>query len=243
MSKIHPYCLTIAGFDPSGGAGVIADCKTFEQLNVHGLSVITCNTIQTEDQFFSYNWVDFEIISDQIIKLLERYPIRFIKIGLIKDSEILLALLQLIHLRVKSPVVIWDPIVCPTYDLKGNEEKKFENNFADILKMISVITPNLPEFKLLFGEINPENSDCTVYLKGGHSEDKGKDFLYHNQKIYPFNPKINTSLKKHGTGCIFSSALVAFLSREFSLNKSCYRAKQYVEKRILSNKTLLAYHK
>lgn len=243
MKVQRPYCLTIAGFDPTGGAGVIADCKTFEQLKVQGLSVITSNTVQTEDQFFSYNWVDREIIIDQITKLVDRYPIRFIKIGLMKDQETLLIILNLIHSRIDSPLIIWDPILSPTYKLGEKNENRFDNNLLDILKLVSIITPNLPEFTHLFGEMSPENVNCTIYLKGGHSLNKGKDILFHKGKQYIFNPKIKTNLKKHGTGCIFSAALLAYLSREFPLNKACYRAKQYVEKRIISNNTLLAYHR
>ena len=66
MSRKRPYCLTIAGFDPSGGAGLVADCKTFEQIHVQGLSVLTANTVQTEDQYFDTNWVDPNLLTATI---------------------------------------------------------------------------------------------------------------------------------------------------------------------------------
>ncbi len=247
MSTTRPYCLTIAGFDPSGGAGIIADCKTFEQLKVNGLSVITSNTIQTEDHFFSYNWIETALILEQITQLLDRYPIRFIKIGLIKDAETILAILNLIHLKIVSPFIIWDPILSPTYIEYQKNDDRFQLKLDEIIKHISIITPNLPEFSKLFGEkiskmISLEYS-VILYLKGGHSIQKGKDNLYVKDKEFTFNPKIKTDTSKHGTGCIFSSALLSYLSREFALNKACLKAKGYVEKRIISNKTLLAYHK
>ena len=247
MSKERPYCLSIAGFDPSGGAGIVADCKTFEQLKVHGLSVVTCNTIQTEDQFFSYNWIDTSVIIDQLNKLLDRYPVRYIKIGLIRDVEMLTAVLNILTERIEKPVIIWDPILRPTSGGEEIKNERFSSELNTILKSITIITPNVPEFEHLFGEKKPTEVNTqyeqTLYLKGGHSEIKGKDSLFHKGKIYPINPKIKTERQKHGTGCIFSSALTAYLSRDYPLIKSCLGAKEYVEKRIISNPTLLAYHK
>lgn len=243
MTKQRPYCLTIAGFDPSGGAGIVADCKTFEQLKVHGLSVITCNTIQTEDQFYDYNWIAIETILKQTNKLLDRYPIHFIKIGLVKDVKMLTSILNLLHTRIEKPTIIWDPILQPSYGGEEVEQDRFLVELPSILEKITILTPNLPEYKRLFGKKIPSDISKTLYLKGGHAEIKGKDLLYHEGKIYPINPKVKTDRQKHGTGCIFSSALTAHLSREFPLIKSCLRSKEYVEKRIISNPTLLAYHK
>jgi hydroxymethylpyrimidine/phosphomethylpyrimidine kinase len=247
MAKLRPYCLSIAGFDPSGGAGVIADCKTFEQLKVNGLSVITCNTVQTEDHFFSYHWIALEIVLDQINKLLDRYPVQFIKIGLMQNRSFLLAVLELLHQRIQSPTIIWDPILQPTFGGEEMEADRFSISIPDILSKVSIMTPNAPEFATLFGSQDSKVLSATVVqaiiVKGGHLKEKGKDLLYYKGKMYPFNPKINTTLEKHGTGCIFSSALTALLARESPLIKACLGAKKYVEKRIISNATLLAYHK
>lgn len=247
MIKQRPYCLTIAGFDPSGGAGIVADCKTFEQLKVHGLSVITCNTIQTEDQFYDYNWVAIETILEQTKNLLDRYPIRFLKVGLVKDVEMLTSILNLLHTHIEKPTIIWDPILQPSYGGEEINQDRFLAELPSILEKITILTPNLLEYKRLFGEKAPSDISKTynkiIYLKGGHSEKKGKDMLYNEEKIFTINPKMKTDRQKHGTGCIFSSALTAHLSREFPLIKSCLRSKEYVEKRIISNPTLLAYHK
>ena len=90
----RPNILSIAGFDPSGGAGAIADMKTFEQHKLQGLSVITANTIQTEDKFESLNWIDEEVLFCQLNLLLDRYSIRYAKIGLVKDEVVLGRLLK-----------------------------------------------------------------------------------------------------------------------------------------------------
>ena len=73
MSKKNNYILTIAGFDPSGGAGILADVKTFEQNKCIGMAVQTANTIQTEDEFLSVNWVNEDIVIKQLEKLLIKY--------------------------------------------------------------------------------------------------------------------------------------------------------------------------
>ena len=100
MPKVRPYCLTIAGFDPSGGAGVLADIKTFEQNKVQGLAVITANTIQTEDSFEKINWIEESMVVDQLMTLLNRYEIKFVKIGLIQSGEFLEKIISLLNKHV-----------------------------------------------------------------------------------------------------------------------------------------------
>ena len=245
MSRKRPYCLTIAGFDPSGGAGIVADTKTFEQLRVQGLSVITANTIQTEDQFLSTNWVELTHIEQQLTILLERYPVRYIKIGLVENGTILLSILHLIHRLVERPFIIWDPVLTATAggDLVAD---RFALELPDILSKIDCIIPNLPEYEQLFGKLIPANFSAhytpMLYLKGGHSEQQGKDFLYTHKTVYPFNSQINTPVKKHGSGCILSAAILAHIAREFPLVKASLKSKRYVEKALISNETLLAYH-
>ena len=238
MPKVRPYCLTIAGFDPSGGAGVLADCKTFEQNKTQGLAVITANTLQTEDSFNRVDWIANDLILEQLHLLLDRYKIQFIKIGLISSGDLLEKIIRILHEKCDDPTIVWDPILSASAG--GEFDTKRFNEFLknDICKNI-LITPNLPEYKSL--ELNKQTS--TIYLKGGHSEHLGKDVLYFGGKEFPFSPHVKTDFSKHGTGCIFSSALLANLALEYPMIKACLRAKRYVEKRIISNPTLLAYHK
>jgi hydroxymethylpyrimidine/phosphomethylpyrimidine kinase len=238
MPKVRPYCLTIAGFDPSGGAGVLADCKTFEQNKTQGVAVITANTMQTEGMFKRVDWIKDEIILEQLNLLLERYKIKFVKIGLISSSELLEKIVVMLNEKSNNPKIIWDPILSTS---AGGEfdTKRFIPFLKSNLCKNLIITPNLPEFESL-GLSKTLN---TIYLKGGHSKEKGKDILYFQGKEFPFSPKIKTDLTKHGTGCIFSSALLANLALDYPLIKACLRSKRYVEKRIVSNTSLLAYHK
>ncbi|HLP56486.1 MAG TPA: hydroxymethylpyrimidine/phosphomethylpyrimidine kinase [Fluviicola sp.] len=244
MSRKRPYCVSIAGFDPSGGAGLTADCKVFEQLHVQGLSVLTANTIQTEDQYFDTHWMDPKQVTDQLTVLLQRYPVRYFKIGLIENAEVLLAVLHIIHTNVENPFIIWDPILKPTAggDLSVD---RFSEKLSELLHMISCITPNLPEYQLLFGEQRPETTATTVkmlYLKGGHASSPGKDFLYTEGKCYPFNAHSIPKTGKHGTGCVLSAALLAHFALDYPLVKACLKSKRYIEYYLQSNETLLGYH-
>lgn len=238
MPKVRPYCLTIAGFDPSGGAGVLADIKTFEQNKVQGLAVITANTIQTEDSFEKINWIEESMVVDQLMTLLNRYEIKFVKIGLIQSGEFLEKIISLLIEKQPNVTFVWDPILRATSG--GNFD---ENRFSDFVKTITssklIITPNISEYESL----GLSKNACTIYLKGGHAEKIGHDALYFDGKEFPFAPQVKTGFTKHGTGCIFSAALLANLALEYPMIKACMRAKRYVEKRIVSNASLLAYHK
>ena len=132
MPKVRPYCLTIAGFDPSGGAGVLADIKTFEQNKVQGLAVITANTIQTEDSFEKINWIEESMVVDQLMTLLNRYEIKFVKIGLIQSGEFLEKIISLLIEKQPNVTFVWDPILRATSG--GNFD---ENRFSDLRILVS----------------------------------------------------------------------------------------------------------
>lgn len=237
----RPNILSIAGFDPSGGAGAIADVKTFEQHKLQGLSVITANTIQTEDKFESLNWVDEEVLFCQLNLLLDRYSIRYAKIGLVKDAVVLGRLLK--RLKEQKIVCVWDPILKPT---AGKIIHKEAQQFKGLLHDIDYITPNWEEIEALTGLSGIEGGKSIshltrVYLKGGHSDQLARDHLIKEGKVSSFKPR-KIGLPKHGSGCIFSSAFVANLALGYPEIKACLRAKRYTEMRLLSNSSLLAYH-
>lgn len=244
--KNRPLVLSIAGFDPTGGAGVLADIKTFEQNKTQGFAVITANTIQTENTFVKTNWIDENIILEQVNVLLNKYTFKYVKIGLIPSLEFLNKLLNID--KLKNSKIIWDTILKTS---SGFEFKHNLNNLEEVLKKIYFITPNWNEIKELSKEQDSNKGAeklskyTNVYLKGGHSPKKiGKDYLYTTKgKLYPFNPMGKRALEKHGSGCVFSSALTANFARSFPLIKGCLKAKKYTTEVLESNKGLLGYHK
>lgn len=245
MAQKQPYCLTVAGFDPSGGAGIVADCKTFEQHRVHGLSAMTCNTVQTEDSFLAFNWTADELLLQQLGVLLQRYKIRFVKIGLVRDLEQLNTVLDLLYSHIERPYIVWDPVLKPTAG--GTiDPKRFTDQLSAVLPRIAVLTPNIPEYRLLFGNADPADIvaqyQLNIYLKGGHAEIPGKDRIYQPTKSHALNPKIPVDLQKHGTGCVLSSALTAHMARQYPFGKACLRSKRYVERYLRSDQSLLGFH-
>lgn len=248
MAAARPYALTIAGFDPSGGAGIAADVKTFESHKVQGLSVVTGITFQNEDEFTGVKWMEMEEIEKQVKVLTKKYTIGFLKIGLVKDLDMVLQVAALF--KGSDAKIVWDPILKASagFEVHKNVDKK---KAAEVCKKVYLITPNTSEAQMLTGEkdelkaAKALSSHCHVLLKGGHSEKaKGKDRLFMQEgKQFSFNAKRVSGFPKHGSGCVLSAAITAQLARGNNLQRSCLAGKQYVEKVLWSNKTLLGYHK
>lgn len=241
--------MSIAGFDPSGGAGVLADVKTFELHGVQGLSVITANTLQTEDAFHSVNWVDLEFVLKSVDVLVDRYPVEMIKIGIVPSFDYLLKLVSFIKEKNSTAKIIVDPVI------KSSTGFNFQNVVSEkelitVLEKIFLITPNMEEILQLKKGGNEKNlakelsKYCNVLLKGGHSEnEKGVDHLYlENGTYFELKPASQIKNGKHGSGCVLSAAITANLANGYELEKACRKAKTYVEQFLESSPSLLGFH-
>lgn len=248
MKKNRPYILTIAGFDPSSGAGITADIKTFERLKCYGIAVQTANTVQTDKEFKHCYWTDKNIILNQLQLLLNRFSIGFVKIGIIENSEVLLSCIALLKKHNPNVIIVLDPVLSSGTNF--NFHKKQENLLDGILEHIFLLTPNYKEIEKLYeNKLIKENiihisSKTNLLLKGGHRKDKiGQDLLFTKTgKQFALNPKNKNITEKHGSGCVLASAITCYLALGFPLLKACYRGKKYVEKFLSSNKSLLGYH-
>lgn len=246
--KKRPNIVTIAGFDPSNGAGLTADIKTFETLKCYGLSVCTANTVQNDEVFKACHWMPVEVILNQIEVLFIRFEIDYIKIGLIESWQTLSVVIDKLLELNPSVKIVLDPI------LKSTSEFEFHTSnierLDEILSKIYVLTPNYNEIQQLYPEKNIEetirhiSSKTNLFLKGGHHPTKlGKDVLFIKDGAqFSINPKLNNCSEKHGSGCVLSSAITSYLALGFPLLKACYRGKRYTEKFLSSNKSLLGYH-
>ncbi|GIV30355.1 MAG: hydroxymethylpyrimidine/phosphomethylpyrimidine kinase [Vicingaceae bacterium] len=245
----RPAVLSIAGFDPSAGAGIAADIKTFESLKTKGLAVATCITYQHEDQFFGFEPLDNKIIFNQLTPLLQRYQPAWVKIGMTASFEQLNAIVSFLKKHNENINIIWDPVFRPTFGSDVWPEIKLDLNR---LKQFYLITPNLEEVKLLSGENGIDGAKLLsqhtrVLLKGGHAEgeNKGRDFLVVDGggKVYPFKPKKIRGYEKHGTGCVLSSAITAHLARKFPLIKAVLRSRDYLARFMDTTIDRWGYHK
>lgn len=241
--------LSIAGYDPSGGAGLLADCKTFESHKVLGMGVCTALTYQNDREFDDIQWTKPEDILRQLEILNRQFQFKYIKIGLIENLEVLLQVIDyLIDVRPGSKVVL-DPIFKASAGFDFHQGIAQEQ-FLAIAQKIYMLTPNWDEMQKIFPKKEVKKGAaylsqyCKVYLKGGHNPaELGKDFLYHKDQVYPLNPKTKNPSPKHGSGCVLSSAITANLARDYPLLKACLKAKGYISKFLDSNPTLLGYHK
>ena len=191
MSNNRPYVLSIAGFDPSGGAGVLADVKTFEQHQVYGLAIITGNTIQTEDQFIKMKWMTIDFVLESITILFNKYEIKAVKIGIVPTLDYLEQIVFQIKKLSQKTKIIWDTVLksTTTFDFLQIEN---QTKLASILKKIDLITPNYKEvLQLSTKGINAEtkalllSNHCAILLKGGHNtEELGVDYLFIKNEFF-----------------------------------------------------------
>ena len=181
MSKKRVKILTIAGFDPSGGAGLLADVKTIEANKCAAFAVCTANTIQNEKEFIAVNWIEEDEVFAQMDILLKAHQFKFVKVGLISSLEFLKKIIKIINSYNEKPKIIWDPILSASAGFDFNHDL---TALDEVLKDIYIITPNWNEIKKLSENNDPENGAeqlaqlTNVYLKGGHNPlRKGKDYF------------------------------------------------------------------
>jgi len=240
--------LTIAGFDPSGGAGVLADCKTFEQHAVYGFGVCSALTVQTDDSFLNIHWLSAERIIEQLQPLMNKFVISACKIGIIDSLETLLEVL--VFLKESNPAIqiVWDPVLKASAGYDFHAVDTFHSLDA-VLAGVTLVTPNYSELQQLqsiTGEALIKNDRavfCSVLLKGGHRPDAlGVDTLYEAAGYTTIEAGVSTVFPKHGSGCVLSAAITARLAQGATLPEACRGAKQYIESFLNSNQSLLGYH-
>lgn len=266
--KSRSTVLSIAGYDPSGGAGLLADIKTFETIKVYGLGVATALTWQNESEFERVQWLTIEDILSQIDLLLRKSKVDFVKVGLVESPEIFGQIIDFILAKCPKAKIVWDPILKASAGFDFHSTSSLSDWYKHLFKLY-LFTPNWDELQWL-----SQNSDvtfaaqqfgqfCHVFLKGGHRLDKpGYDLLVRSSKFevqsseykvqslegatvktYSFRPKSTAVWPKHGSGCVLSSAITAYLARGYPLHKACLHAKTYVTHYLGSSEGLLGYHK
>ncbi len=235
MSDTTGYVLTIAGHDPSGGAGILADVRAIESLGSRALSVCTALTYQTENSCRGYRSVSLSDLRQQLLPLFENYPIKAVKIGLFPCIYDLCETLRLIRGALGVVPVVWDPVLKTSsgyifHDLISESELK------TILSHCTVATPNREEVALLSRMSCPDKSaerlsqHAPILLKGGHDQgDMVVDKLYDKELVEVFRSKRFRGVSVHGSGCVHSSALATYLACGDSLLDASKKAFSYMQ--------------
>ncbi len=236
--------MSIAGFDPSGGAGTLADIKTFEQLKVYGFAVLTANTFQSDSEVKRVDWFPIGDILSQIDVILDQFEVNYFKIGITSGSEMFEAIKSHVLKRRPKAKITWDPVLTAS---AGKDFFEGKTDINSLIKGLALLTPNSIEFDKLIG--SPEKAielskNTLIYLKGGHNTAKpGTDTLYWKGKTFNFNPQESRVSEKHGSGCAMASALTANLALGFKPLQASLKSKRYIESVLSSNTSLLGYHK
>ena len=241
MHGKRPIVCSIAGFDPCGGAGVLADIKTFEQLQVQGMAVITGYTIQTEEQCYRVDWRPLEAILAELDVLLQRYDVAAIKIGIVPNAGFLQAVVRRIKQQQHHTQILWDPVLRSSSGLVFFNEETLPR-LARALPAIDLITPNFPEYGRLVQHLDLQ--DTVVLVKGGHRSDlKGVDILCYGHVEVRIEPETDGPVAgKHGSGCVLSSAIASHLALGETMGDACKKGKQYIENYLKSSPTLMGIH-
>jgi hydroxymethylpyrimidine/phosphomethylpyrimidine kinase len=241
------FVLSIAGFDPSGGAGLLADAKTFEQMGVQGIAVNTANTIQNEDSIEYVDWLDDDVIFDQM-EALKDYPIKAVKMGLVGNGKLFGEILEKVNKLWPDAFIVWDPILESTSGFIFHESRSSDYWKRNVDK-IHLITPNVYEMQALSGiedEIKAAkvwSKKCSILLTGGHSKTSiGKDLLVRGGESVEIVGNGKKLHEKHGSGCVLSSAIASELAKGNELEDACRLGKEYIEKFLGSNDSLLGHH-
>lgn len=233
--------LSIAGLDPCGGAGLLADIKTFEANGVLGLGVCSALTYQNHGEFVGLDWVPQDKILAQIAPLLKRYEIGCIKIGLIENLSALEALLSYLEIHLPSVPLIWDPVA------KASAGFIFHDSFdseqlARVLKKLTLLTPNQEEAKLFGANLSTE-CPCAVLEKSKHQSTASVcDELRFDNQNFEFKGQAIEHAAKHGSGCVLSAAIAAALAKGEPLLSACASGRRYSERYLSSSKSLIGFH-
>lgn len=237
--------LSIAGFDPSGGAGVLADIKTFAAFGCFGAAVITSLTFQNTTGVFGAEHQTGRVIRGQIEPLLDDYQIAGIKIGMLPTREAIDVVAEVIEKHSLKNIVV-DPVMVST---SGHElvADNVARHLSDrLFPLADVITPNILEAAALTGlEINNVEDMTTaarklqemcaaVLVKGGHLNDEAADVLVQDKGMRIFRAARVPTRNTHGTGCTLSSAIAALLACGNDLSTAVAIAKAYVTRAIQS---------
>jgi hydroxymethylpyrimidine/phosphomethylpyrimidine kinase len=239
-----PVALTIAGSDPSGGAGIQADLKTFHQLKVYGAAVVTLITVQNSTRVSRVETLDPELVSAQIAAVLEDLPPNAAKTGALGSAAVVEAVAAC---AIECPLVV-DPVMISKHGapLVDADARAALRNY--LLPKATLVTPNLHEAADLAGmpvgnvdqmreaavriaELGP----LSVLIKGGHLDGDAVDILYHEGASTELrSPRIDTR-HTHGTGCTYSAAITAFLARGVPMVEAVTRAKRFINEAIRTN--------
>lgn len=248
MTRI-PKVLSIAGVDPSGGAGIFADIKTFSALGAYGCGVVCALTAQSTQGVSGIAGVEPAFVRRQLDTLFADILIRSAKIGMLGTAPTAIAVAEGLAAPIAAGElvhVILDPVMVAKGGDHLLEPKAISSLREAVLPLATVLTPNLPEAGVLLGSHAPETltemrraaeklrrlladeGERWVLLKGGHLDGDAIDLLHDGDRMIELAAKRIDTRNTHGTGCTLSAAIAALAPQRADLPTAVAQAKHYL---------------
>ena len=238
--------LSIAGSDPSGGAGIQADLKVFSAMKVYGMAVITALTAQNTTGVSKVIALDGEFVAEQIRMVFTDVDVHAVKIGMIANADIASSIAETLSAVCSVPVIL-DPVMIAKGGSNLLAPDAVETLRGKLVPIAEIITPNLPEAAELLNcdeatsideMMNQANmllalGPKTVYLKGGHLRGSNSpDILMTADYVETLDGIRIDTKNTHGTGCSLSAALAACRGRNIEMIKAAKESKQFISQAI-----------
>ena len=236
--------LSIGGSDPSSGAGIQSDIKTFSNHNVYGFTVVTAITSQNTRKVTSIEPVSTKSLKLQLDSILSDFHVNAIKIGMVYNSQII----KMIHSKlrnIKVPIIV-DPIIKSTTGTTLLKKSALHDYKKMIIPLADVITPNKYEAKILSGVTNVHKSakkiqsmgaKCVIITGATSSNGKISDFVLDENKEYVITGK-KIPIRNHGSGCNYSASIAVSLANGNTIHDAVKTAKDYVYQSIKHSKNI-----
>ena len=246
--KPNSKVLIIAGSDSSGGAGIQADIKTVTALGSYAMTAITAITSQNTTGVKSIVSIPPKEISNQILFTAKDIMPDAVKIGMLHSTKVIESVVKSLKI-IKVNKIILDPVMVAKGGTKLIDDKAIKLLKNQLIKIVDLITPNIPEAEILTNTkiISKEDMIFAAYklieigannvlIKGGHLNSRAvQDIFVSKSDIKIFNSKRYSTKNTHGTGCTLSSAITTFFSCGKPIKKSCELGIKYVNSGIKTN--------
>lgn len=246
MSKVA-CSLTIAGTDPTGGAGIHADLKTFQELQSYGMAIITSVVAQNTTGVQDVHHVPLQMIEQQLDSVFSDMPVHAFKTGMIANID----MMEIVKSKINDlniPFVIDPVMVATSGDVLINEDAR-DFLREELVPLSTIVTPNIPEAEFLTNTRITTLDDMqraaeiivhdygaqSALVKGGHLVGDAVDFLYDGKEIVSFSAERIETKNTHGTGCTLSAAITAYLSHGKTLHVAVQKAKKYITAAIIDS--------
>lgn len=248
MNGSTKVCMTIAGLDPSGGAGILADIKTFSAFGCFGAAAISSITFQNTTGVFGFVHQSAESVRGQVVPILNDLQVAALKTGMLPTAEVIEETTRLVRENGLKNLVV-DPVVRSTSGFDLIDDEALRVLIEKLFPLADLVTPNIPEAERISGVAINSRTDIekaarvmqgmgarNVLIKGGHmpGNRSATDLLFLGDDLHIFESEYIETTATHGTGCTLSAAIAANLALGNSMVESVRIAKKFVTEAIRS---------